>query len=332
MPVIVVPALSGVRSLAHVVAVTRRLGYVPALDGIRGVAIVIVVALHTVALKPFPFFSNRWVEHPIEYGFLGVDLFFVLSGFLITTLLLVEWDGSDRVRFGAFYWRRVLRLLPALALLLVVVSGYGFVTGIPKRATVGTVLTVALYVKNYVNVNTTGISQLGLGHLWSLSVEEQFYLVWPAMLVGLLRFRRDWVVPCVLIVGAVLIGWHRWDVWVPHSHTLVLDAKLDRTEVGADGLLIGALAAWVRARLTVPAMLVPAAGWCGLIVVAWCFEHLLVIGSALYHGGLSAFDVAGRGRGLRLPRRACGAVRGYSRSHRCGCSAVSRTGSTCGIL
>ena len=85
-----------------------KLGHVPALDAIRGIAILLVLAVH--------------VDHVVHGGVLGVDLFFVLSGFLITSLLLTEWDRDGQISFKGFYRRRALRLLPALVVMLAVVS------------------------------------------------------------------------------------------------------------------------------------------------------------------------------------------------------------------
>src|SRR4051812_38898244 len=97
-------------------APTRRLGRVPALDGIRGIAILLVLVSHTAALTGRPLFGSRTLERIADGGYLGVDIFFVLSGFLITALLLSEEDRHGSVRFWMFYARRALRLFPALFL------------------------------------------------------------------------------------------------------------------------------------------------------------------------------------------------------------------------
>ena len=115
-------------------------------------------------------------------GALGVDLFFVLSGFLITTLLLEEWNREQTIHFRRFYWRRALRLLPALYLvtaILVLVTRVvpGFSRFLPWPSVVATLL----YSYNWFEIATHARSILG--HCWSLAIEEQFYFVWPAVLL-----------------------------------------------------------------------------------------------------------------------------------------------------
>ena len=158
-----------------------RLGYRPALDGLRGIAILAVLAFHSRA-----FF--------LEGGFIGVDLFFVLSGFLITVLLVQEKAKHGRIDFKAFYIRRALRLLPAMLGLLTalwvatLVLGDRFAT---DAALMGKVMAVTLaYVPNWVLAFDLGAWPSALTHVWSLAIEEQFYLLWPALLVACLSARR----------------------------------------------------------------------------------------------------------------------------------------------
>ncbi len=154
-----------------------RLGYRPALDGLRAIAVLAVMMGHAISSVA-------------PGGFSGVRLFFVLSGFLITTLLVEEWSDRSNVRLGAFYMRRALRLLPALFFLLIVyVIAVAVLEG---GSAVGhlqsNVITIALYVANWKFVFQGHGGDLG--HLWSLSVEEQFYFVWPIGLVLMLRYLR----------------------------------------------------------------------------------------------------------------------------------------------
>ena len=137
-------------------------------------------------------------------GYLGVDLFFVLSGFLITSLLLEEWCESARIRLGAFWGRRARRLLPALLLVLMAVSVYAVVNGRFSTPTTGGAaidlsglrgdgLATLFYFANWhaIFVHQSYFTQFStpspLQHTWSLAIEEQFYLVWPLVIVGLLQ-------------------------------------------------------------------------------------------------------------------------------------------------
>ena len=164
----------------------RTFGYEPALDGLRGIAVTLVVAFHAFGIP--------------RDGFLGVDLFFVLSGFLITSLLLGERASRGRISLSRFYVRRALRLLPALLVFLAVsLVVHIIVAGARHELALAVVLDqlrdsaiAAFYVSNFVLAGN-GIDALptGLSHLWSLAAEEQFYLLWPALLVcGLARHRR----------------------------------------------------------------------------------------------------------------------------------------------
>src|SRR4051812_25228329 len=158
-------------------ATTPRLG---GLDGLRAVAVVAVVAYHL------------WPDR-LPAGFLGVDLFMVLSGFLITGLLVDEHRRTGAIRLGAFWLRRVRRLVPALPPLLVVVAVW--VRWPPPAALFPTVrgqgLASLLYVGNWKLVSdgtsyaTLGQSPSPLLHLWSLAIEEQFYVVWPLVVAAL---------------------------------------------------------------------------------------------------------------------------------------------------
>ncbi len=169
---------------------TWRLGHEPALDGLRGVAVAIIVAYH---LDP----------RAMPGGPLGVDLFFVLSGFLITSVLIDEHASTGTIRVRAFYVRRARRLFPALAVFLVVVGS--IMLGVHAWSDFVTLGYVVGYVANY----AWNASHLAapVQHCWSLSIEEQFYLVWPIVLVALLRFRSRWMttVPVAVLVVAVVM-------------------------------------------------------------------------------------------------------------------------------
>ncbi|MCZ3388318.1 MAG: acyltransferase [Actinomycetia bacterium] len=152
-----------------------KLPYLPGLDGVRAIAVVAVLLFHLP-------------QRVLPGGFLGVDVFFVLSGFLITSLVLGETETTQRLRFAAFYARRARRLLPAL-LAVLVVSGVLALTVARDAAAAfrQDVLAALSYTTNwwYIFDERSYFEALGrpplLQHLWSLGIEEQFYLVWPAV-------------------------------------------------------------------------------------------------------------------------------------------------------
>ncbi|MEU4369177.1 acyltransferase [Micromonospora chersina] len=160
-----------------------RIAYQPALDGVRALAVAAVLAFHGgVAALPG--------------GFLGVDAFFVLSGFLITSLLLAEHRHTGRIDLVAFWGRRVRRLLPALLLVLLVVLlvSRKLMPGTELGALRWDELAALGYVANWRMANRDGDyfaatgSPSPLQHTWSLGIEEQFYLLWPLLLIALLAW------------------------------------------------------------------------------------------------------------------------------------------------
>jgi peptidoglycan/LPS O-acetylase OafA/YrhL len=158
------------------------------LDGLRGLAIVLVLLMH--AGIPF---------HGFGGGMVGVTLFFVLSGFLITSLIVAERRRSGHVDIRNFYLRRVVRLGPALALVAAFVAVAG-ITGVWSGPWVPGILTAATDTTNWANID--GVSTGLMGHTWSLSIEEQFYLVWPVVL--LLAAPARWIALAGAVVGVAL--------------------------------------------------------------------------------------------------------------------------------
>jgi len=209
--------------------VSFRLTQLPSLDGLRGIAI-LAVMLNNARYLPG--------------GFLGVDIFFVLSGFLITALLLQEWQRTGTIRLGAFYARRALRLLPALFALLAVVllaPGLFYLAAPPwKDAAIA-----ALYATNW--VNAFGLRNMViLDHTWSLTVEEQFYVLWPPLVPALLalRVRRRWILSMVLLGIGVSTGLRLllWDGPASIKRLYYgLDTRLDALLVGC---LVALLVSW----------------------------------------------------------------------------------------
>jgi peptidoglycan/LPS O-acetylase OafA/YrhL len=210
-------------------------GYWPALDGLRALAVLAVIAVH--AFPPY-----------LPAGFLGVDVFFVLSGFLITTILYREWQKTGAISLTHFYARRALRLFPALALLVLVCwvgSGWCGSKAImqeTRKAACGALF----YYSNWrsIRVSLQGDPQMRWNVLlptWSLSVEEQFYLVWPLLFGGLLwlRLRRRWLA-ALLVLGVVAVNVLRIRLYRTWGGLLYY-----RSDARADGLLIGCLAALI---------------------------------------------------------------------------------------
>jgi peptidoglycan/LPS O-acetylase OafA/YrhL len=201
----------------------RRLGYVPALDGLRGIAVLIVIAFHYTG-KPFG-------------GGYGVDLFFVLSGFLITTLLLEERFAKGSIDLGRFYLRRARRLFPALAALLCAYLLYNAILG---RNALATVADYGLYFGNIYFVVSHKVDNTGLGHLWSLAEEEQFYLLWPLLLLVVARARRP--VHWILALALALVAYR--SVLILHGATMTRLYRAPDTH--SEGLLLGAALAFLR--------------------------------------------------------------------------------------
>jgi len=184
----------------------------PALDGLRALAALAVVAHHAFGLPN---------------GYLGVDIFFVLSGFLITSLLVREREATGRVRLPQFYLRRALRLYPALVTVVVATTLSVFVVRDETGKLLGAAVAALFYVANiwFVETNYSGL----LDHVWTLALEEQFYLVWPPLL-ALWAWRRPRVAAGALVAGAVGVAFlGPWGFY-------------DRTP----GILLGAAAALVH--------------------------------------------------------------------------------------
>lgn len=173
-----------------------KLGYQPALDGVRAIAVVLVMFLHA----HFQLANN---------GQIGVSLFFSMSGFLITTLLYEEFRNTGSISFSGFYLRRTFRLFPALFVLLAVCIIYvaWFVNDPIRKGEIWKeIYASALYVYNISWSWDWGKGSLLLGHTWSLAVEEQFYLIWPWILIWFLK--KDWLKLLMWILfGFISLSW-----------------------------------------------------------------------------------------------------------------------------
>jgi peptidoglycan/LPS O-acetylase OafA/YrhL len=164
------------------------LGYVPSLDGLRGIAILLVLVHHAY---------GGW-----EAGAVGVDVFFVLSGYLITAILLKEMNRSGQIGLVNFYVRRLFRLYPALLVVIVATAAMAILAGRSLADFALSLLAAGTYTTNLGTV----FAHLDLGplkHTWSLAQEEQFYLLWPLVLIVATKFHLP---RKVLLAGVVLVA------------------------------------------------------------------------------------------------------------------------------
>lgn len=217
------------------------------LDGIRGAAVLLVVVYHASYL------TAGWGPRLLPGGFVGVDLFFVLSGLLITRLLLQELDDTGGIGFGAFMGRRLRRLYPALLAAVAAVAGLLVATDRvgtgADQLTGGELVQAAgatvLYVSNL--VQAWGWPFPGeLSHTWSLAIEAQFYLVWPLVLgaFAALRLPRG-VQVGALVAAMVAVAVHRSLLWTDQAHYLPLYLRTDtRIDVVLAGCVLGMLVHW----------------------------------------------------------------------------------------
>ncbi|MFF5565698.1 acyltransferase family protein [Streptomyces sp. NPDC012623] len=214
----------------------RDAGRVRGVDGLRALAVVLVMVYH---LEP----------GLLPGGALGVDVFFAISGFVITRLLLVEFARTGDVAMRSFYWRRWLRLVPALLAVCATCAVLALTTRLPSFERAWTAITLsATFLMNIARAAQSGTysSDLSLmAHTWSLGVEEQFYLVWPPLLLLLLRrvaARTVLLWTAVLCLLPVIWRALLWDPTAAHRIYNGVDTR-------ADQLLTGALLALVVARL-----------------------------------------------------------------------------------
>lgn len=206
-------------------------GTIPSLDGIRAIAVSLVFLAHCGLDTIIP-------------GGLGVTVFFVLSGYLISTLMRVEHARTGTIRYRAFYLRRLLRLMPPL---VIVVAGAGLAAGlgiIDGEFTPGGLLAALFYFSNYyvISHDFQGMPA-GLGVLWSLAVEEHYYLFYPPLAALLLRIGRVGLsVTMLSLLCAAVLAWRCWLVFAGSSEAYLTMA----TDTRLDAILIGCLMALGR--------------------------------------------------------------------------------------
>jgi peptidoglycan/LPS O-acetylase OafA/YrhL len=238
----------------------RRLGGRPVLDGVRGVAVVLVVAVHVGLL---------------DSGDVGVDVFFPLSGFLITALLYEEWERYGVLSLRRFYARRARRLLPALAVLVVAFAALSpLVRTFSTTLSRGTLAASTLVFANNWVATLSAAHGRALGPLsptWSLAQEGQFYVVWPAVLALLLRWRRrtSFVlgvlgVSILVLVAAVPLVRHTYPAYGAYT------SPLDRSAELLFGC--GAAILW-RERRLLSLLGRPITAWLGFAGLAFVLTH-----------------------------------------------------------
>ncbi|MDA3004577.1 MAG: acyltransferase family protein [Actinomycetota bacterium] len=296
------------------------LTYIPSLDGIRALSVLAVIVYHA---------NKLWLPG----GFLGVEVFFVISGYLITLLLLAESEKSGTVSLKQFWLRRARRLLPAL---WVVVLGVVVFAALFQREILGTlrgdVVAALFYGFNWFQIWVgtsyfTSFEFVPLRHLWSLAVEEQFYLIWPIVMLVVAKFgkRRLPIVSVVFFGAAVALAIYTGAVYQPGTISTIGDtpeqfmslfgqsvSRVDFLFLGtltrSSGLLLGAaLAIWWRPWLLQnsragASKLFDVVGFGGLVALAlmmWRFQTVIegtdagTVGyDLLFQGGFFLTDVA----------------------------------------
>lgn len=266
----------------------QRLPYFAGLDGLRALAVIAVLLYHA--------------DLPIAGGFLGVETFFALSGFLITGLLLAEWRQHGRINLQAFWLRRARRLLPALFFLLagtLLYAGLAFRGGLGELR--GDTLAALAYVMNW-RLIVAGQSYFDpmlrpslLQHLWSLAIEEQFYLLWPLTFVAGMRFLRATGLLVMITIAALGSTALVAVLYRPGADPSRLYYG---TDTRAAGLLLGAALAFIWTRfqcLRAPGrstgLLLDGGGLLALSGLLSCFIWLSERHPLLYPGGFALISI-----------------------------------------
>jgi peptidoglycan/LPS O-acetylase OafA/YrhL len=252
--------------------------HVVGLDGIRGVAVLLVFISHFHwILSPDPFLTKvtpwHFINRTFEAGFMGVDIFFVLSGFLITSLLMKDRSTNQKNLFRRFYRRRALRLLPALYALLLADFFVSRWENFPGDIQWRTTWHAILFLNNWNIVNNFGEAQNDLGHLWSLGIEEQFYLIWPLTiwLLAKLKIPSKMMIPLILFASLVVMV-HRTSLWNDGTSWIILYI---RTDTRLDSLLIGAMFAYAYRHYQVPSKIlnsVATLSFLGLVYIKYVLD------------------------------------------------------------
>ena len=248
----------------------QRPNHIPCLDGLRALSICLVVGLHTLQRFSITHHVPTVAYILFGQGGLGVLIFFVISGFLITTLLLREFERMGTISLTSFYIRRGFRIIPPLYLCILVVSVLGFSRHLPGLDWAEVTLALT-FTSNYLPHPAGGF--WGFEHLWSLCVEEQFYVLWPATLVFFLLHskaankRRAAAVVTLVVIAAepfLRVGSY---LFLPKFHNPGMFHML------ADGLMFGALGALLQGDAQFEAIVSRTTRW------PWLLPVLLFFGS-----------------------------------------------------
>ena len=259
--------------------------YMPGIDAMRALAVLAVFGYHS---------GLSWVPG----GFLGVDVFFVISGYLITSLLLREFRGTGKIELARFWIRRARRLLPAVGVLIAVAMIVSAIADPNKiDQTRGDALASLFYFANwhFIFAHTSYFEQFGrpslFTHLWSLSVEEQFYLFWPLVFAAGMKFFGRGKLLLGVLAGAIASVVLAWILFDPgHDASRVYYG----TDTHAVGLLAGVALAlvWSPTQLRVHKSFGPLVGpildALGVIALGYLilsFVHVHDYDLALWHGG-----------------------------------------------
>jgi peptidoglycan/LPS O-acetylase OafA/YrhL len=249
--------------------------HIPALDGIRGIAILGTIAIHIGYLRAIPEPPPRYLSifHVAQFGWMGVDVFLALSGFLITGILLDTKTSNNY--FRSFYARRTLRIFPIYYGLLLALL---FSAPLLHRIGLNFLLpdsrawpSAFAYVQNYFLIRHPGLSQGVLSPLWTLAIEEQFYLVWP--MVVFVVSRKTFAFICVAV--CVLVPASRMVLLLHHDPPLFV---LVNTFTRVDTLAWGGLAALLVRKPAALLRLRPLLPW----IAALCVAAILVIDFPLH--------------------------------------------------
>ncbi|WP_174221464.1 acyltransferase family protein [Staphylococcus microti] len=263
--------------------------YMPGLDGLRAIAVLAVIIYH---------FNPQWLPG----GFLGVDTFFVISGYLITSLLLTEYHNTQRIDLVSFWVRRLKRLLPAVIFLIMSVLILTLIMAPSEIKPVRSDAFAALfYVSNwwYIFQDVDYFAQFEvapLKHLWSLAIEEQFYLFFPLVLLSLLYFVKRvkpilYTMIALIVISIVTMG----VLYDPQGNVARVYFG---TDTRLQTMLLGVVLAFIwpafklRAQTAIQAkLMIDGIGIAALVGLLFCFRYVSESHNGLYYGGFGLISI-----------------------------------------